>query len=64
MTSEKVDLENLLNLPDEVLLAKLSSLRTSSVEWVAVSAVIDQRNRQEKVTRPSIDPSEGLLAFG
>lgn len=53
MKSKPFEIENLLDLPDEVLLARLFDPGTSTLEWVAVSAVIDQRKRARSAAAES-----------
>lgn len=54
MAAQSLEIENLLELSDEVLLAKLFSPRTPSLEWVAVSAVVDQRIREKSTKEESV----------
>ena len=49
MKGKQVEIEKLLDLPDEVLLKRLADPYIPALEWVAVSAVIDQRNRTKEI---------------
>jgi hypothetical protein len=50
MSIEQKDIERLFALPEEELPARLYNPGRSIAEWVAVSAVIEQRRREKALT--------------